>query len=1259
MAEWDYYSPGHIFVHEFTLHREMRASSILKSRWLLLSDLHFKHNDLDRVRQTGEWIVKEAEKKKVTRAVLCGDILTSRTMQPTHVLSACYRFISNLSDVVPQIHILLGNHDLAYRRDYQTTALDALNIKRLAPYVSIHSDIAHDEWDGRPVSLLPFREEQNELTEAIAALDPSQASKTVAFGHLAIHKAILQRHVVGADADGPPAIHSVTHRGFTGANRFASLARTFTGHFHSHQTILQSQPARKRPDLKGSITYLGSPLQLSWADLYDKNRGVVLFNPKTLNQKQLINPHAIGYVTADLEQLLDGQIDEDAVTDKHVMLLGKLTQLKYATARDKLLSLGVRSVRNWTPMGFSLQSQQTVFGGLGASVPESDAAVQSLEALEEPIQDQNDKTSSATAVHTISAFNAGTMLQSERLDLAAEARQYVMSVDLDESLLSRRDELMRVGQRMFQASREMASQDADKKFNYQDFLDRSSLAIGTKTATELAGPSTEIFVAEPRMLTITNFLGVQNTILIDFREDLPRGLTFLTGNNGSGKSTLVEAITWCQFGRCIRDGMAVNDVVNDNVGKNCSVTLEFANGYAITRYRKHKTYSNRVIVSLHGQPQTQFEHPEPRNTQTAINELLGIDYETYVRTVVLSHGGAASFLTSTPAERRDLIEELLGLSILDQCGQVSKLLLKNIDNDMNEIKKQLEGSRRTIEYTQRRVEDLKRTKTRVEQDARNAARSLRTAVREQEATESRIKKEESESKQQPQIEEEISSLEIAVEDDSPEISEEPVDLERKVADLPKLSSSLRNEISVLQNEIYIEQGSLRRLETSLEKLQKPEPIHPPLAVWLRQLQQKLSRRLEDHGRVSQFEGLQKVFYAVKSGLMFVILRTFMALRGIPREETPKIKDQAAINSLEGEIEKTTSNLRNLRQKEKRAVNKALAVNEQLARAMRAQKVLEDRRAQKSREAACARKAAQAMRAKNAMEARRAREAVEARLIRNAAELKRTEKACEALRQQVAVKEGAVTEYTRLVEQENSSIESLHSEHNEINTKLEDLAANRDLFLFWYSALAKRTRTAASPSSSSAKSGAKTAANFREHIFEKSLPELNSLLTQILMVLYDDTRHAQVATGMLRSLYNSDQSDATTFSSSGSVLNRSLGVHSSLAYGKRSTGERKRIDLALFFALLQLARARSAHRAHYVLVDEVFDSLDLAGQTAVSVFGWEGFGRGGGQGVGCEGQDGGGGDGVYRQREEDRPGPNSLKVQFQVVGYMQSKPWLRD
>ena len=1080
----------------------MRGPSASRMRWLLLSDLHFKHHDLDRVRQTAQWIVAEAKRKQVGRAVVCGDLLTSRTMQPTHVLSACYRFISLLSDVVPRVHILLGNHDLAYRRDYQTTALDALNIKRLAPYVSLHSVVSQDEWDGRRVLLLPFREEQNELTEAVAALGTHEASKTVSFAHLAINKAITQRYVIRAGVDNPRSANSVTYRGLTGPGPFASLARTFTGHFHSHQAITQEQSSSdSKVNLQGSVIYLGSPLQLNWADLYDEQRGVVLFDPETLEHELVVNPHAVGYTTADLQQVLDGQVDEVAVTGKHVMLIGKLTHLKYVTARDKLLSLGVRSVRNWTPMGFALHADRSSFGGLGSSVPASDAAIQ---PLEEPT---GDETGPASTTDGVSASDPGVEPRAEELDLAAASREYIESLDLDESLLLRREELVRVGQRMIQVSGEIAGQDNEVNLNHQDFLDKSSQVAGKGTATELATHSTHDFVAEPRMLTITNFLGVQNTITIDFQQDLPRGLAFLVGDNGSGKSTLIEATTWCQFGRCVRGGMAAGDVVNDSVGKNCSVKLEFANGYTITRYRKHKVHKNRVIISLRGEPQPQLELPDARTTQAAINELLGTDYETYVRTVVLSHESAASFLNSTPVQRRDVIEASLGLSMLDQCGQVSRLLLKDIDTDVKKVEGKLEGLIRIMKYNERRLKDLHRTRKRLEDEADEAATSLGAATQ---------------------------------------------DHASKAAQAAELNMSACAEISTLQNQIYTEQENLQRQRRSYARMQEEKPAEP--TSWSGRLQQQLSRRLVAL-TAARPRGQPKLFRAVETSILRFLLMTVRSVLhsfGIPNDAASaqnQNRDREAVkDGFCRDIEKSTSRLQSLERELKLGINSAKTMSDQLAQAIRAQK------------------------------------------------------AYEALQQQVTIKQHDAATYKRLAETEQSSLQPLRSEHEVLATRLQELAADRELFVFWSSALAKRTRRASSSSSpgSAVKATVKATTNFREHILARSLSELNALLVDVLAVLYDDTRHAHLATGMLRSLFDTESADRKINTSlSGSVLDPTLAVHPSLAYSKRSSGERKRIDLALFFALLLLARARSAHRAHYVLIDEAFDNLDKAGQAALA------------------------------------------------------------
>ncbi|KAL6906730.1 P-loop containing nucleoside triphosphate hydrolase protein [Trichoderma evansii] len=1104
-------------------------------RWLLLSDLHFKRHDLDRVWQTAQWIVSEAKRNQVKRVVICGDLLTSRTMQPTPVLSACYRFISLLSDVVPRVHIVLGNHDLAYRRDYQTTALDALNMNRLAPYISLHSNINRHEWDGRSVLLLPFREEQDELTEAVAALDPSEASKTVAFAHLAINKAITQRYVVNPGISKPHAASSITYRGLTGPDQFASLARTFTGHFHSHQTIVQKQSSHNSTvDMRGSITYLGSPLQLNWADLNDEQRGVVLFNPETLEHELLINPRAVDYITADIHQILDGQIDESVVEGKHVMLLGELTHLKYVTAREKLLSLGVRSVRDWTPAAFALRA------GFGASVPASDAAIQ---LSEEPAKDEMNQDITSDAV-------TNSDLDSEpragKIDLAGEVRKFVESLDLDESLLLRRDELTRVGQRIIHASREIADQNMEPEVSHRDFLDWSTQTTDTRTIAE---PSTDVFVAEPRRLTITNFLGVQTTTTIDFQQDFPRGLTFLVGKNGSGKSTLIEAMVWCQFGQCIRSGLTVNDVVNDHVGKNCSVVLEFANGYTIARYRKHKIFGNRIVVSLHGEPLPQFEHPTARTTQEAINDLLGTDYKTYVRTVVLSQESAASFLNSTLAQRRDFIEASLGLSILDQCGQVSKSLLRDINNDVDKVNVRLEGLLQTEGYIKNRIEDLDQTRKRVEEEAEKIATSLATATQKQKDLRLRIDELSPFGEEYTPYEHEHPRTDTDVADYEQQIFV----VSMRAQGLKKLNQSANFdlEISLIQNKVYSEGENLKQLKKLFAQIQEQKLAKP--ASWLGQLQEQTIQRLKTMA-AAHHAGAPKFLHSVKTSMLYfrlMVIGGLLRMTGISSSGSQVTSAQdhdqkAAIYRLREDIKNSTSRLRGLRIKadkiivlETRAIDYTIMIKEQLAQITQAQK------------------------------------------------------ACEALRQQAMLKQDKVETYRALLEKEQSHLRSLSSEHDALESNLKELRADREIFAFWTSALAKRSRRASS--SSSTRSTVKTAANFRELALAKSLSELNARLVQVLTVLYDDTQRGRImAAGMLRSLFDADSVDTmmdTFFSSP-------KGVQTSLAYGKQSGGERKRVDLALYFALLQLTWSRSAHRAHYVFIDEVFDNLDEAGQAAV-------------------------------------------------------------
>lgn len=77
---------------------------------MLLSDIHFKHQDLDRIQQTADWIASLPQRYDIQRVVICGDLLTTRSSQLIHVLDACYRFIGRLSDSVSRTTIYFPIH---------------------------------------------------------------------------------------------------------------------------------------------------------------------------------------------------------------------------------------------------------------------------------------------------------------------------------------------------------------------------------------------------------------------------------------------------------------------------------------------------------------------------------------------------------------------------------------------------------------------------------------------------------------------------------------------------------------------------------------------------------------------------------------------------------------------------------------------------------------------------------------------------------------------------------------------------------------------------------------------------------------------------------------------------------------------------------------------------------------------------------------------------------------------------------------------
>ncbi len=168
----------------------------------------------------------------------------------------------------------------------------------------------------------------------------------------------------------------------------------------------------------------------------------------------------------------------------------------------------------------------------------------------------------------------------------------------------------------------------------------------------------------PILLKLHNFMAYQQEVTLDFQGIR---LAALTGENGAGKSSLLDAITWALWGkaRAKRD----DDLIHLGQSE-MEVAYTFdLNGEVYRLIRKRDAGGRgRSDLSLHledsGGWRTLTE-TTLRATQQKINQLLRLDYDTFINSAFLLQGRADEFTTKPPGKRKEILSDILGLQIYD------------------------------------------------------------------------------------------------------------------------------------------------------------------------------------------------------------------------------------------------------------------------------------------------------------------------------------------------------------------------------------------------------------------------------------------------------------------------------------------------------------------------------------------------------------------------------------------------------------------
>lgn len=163
-------------------------------------------------------------------------------------------------------------------------------------------------------------------------------------------------------------------------------------------------------------------------------------------------------------------------------------------------------------------------------------------------------------------------------------------------------------------------------------------------------------------------------------------LACLTGPNGAGKSSVLDAITWALWGKARgRDDELIHQGQDEMY-----VQLDFVqegDTYRVLRKRaRAKRSSTGTLDLFRWTPDGTWKldnEPSMRATQARINALLRLDYETFTHSAFLQQGKADAFTTQTPAERKRILSDILGLDQWAAFEERAKEKLKAIEQGVN------------------------------------------------------------------------------------------------------------------------------------------------------------------------------------------------------------------------------------------------------------------------------------------------------------------------------------------------------------------------------------------------------------------------------------------------------------------------------------------------------------------------------------------------------------------------------------------------
>ena len=219
-----------------------------------------------------------------------------------------------------------------------------------------------------------------------------------------------------------------------------------------------------------------------------------------------------------------------------------------------------------------------------------------------------------------------------------------------------------------------------------------------------------------KSLTVKNFMSVGNqTQAVDFDkqqltlvlgENLDQGGDDMGSRNGTGKTTIVNALSYALYGVALTN-IKRNNLINKTNNKGMLVTLTFekdGTSYKVERGRGPNVL--KFFINDQEQELIDESQGDSRKTQETINDLLGMSHNMFKHILALNTY-TEPFLSMKVNDQKDIIEQLLGITILSEKAEVLKEKIKQTRDSITEENAKITAQQQSNERITETIDSLK------------------------------------------------------------------------------------------------------------------------------------------------------------------------------------------------------------------------------------------------------------------------------------------------------------------------------------------------------------------------------------------------------------------------------------------------------------------------------------------------------------------------------------------------------------------------